>query len=120
VISSSLSSSDSALSGLCRTRASPVDERLNEGWVGGGGGGARVCTGAAAVVGGIEPGIGGTRLARLLLTPGVVGEVWIGSPGPKYDVLLVGGDRGDPGASGALDGTAGTATVRDGTLAVGV
>ena len=61
--------------------ASPVDARLSEP-VGGGGGGARVWP---EVTTGLEPGIGGTRLARLF-APGVVGDTGLGSYDPDLAV----------------------------------
>lgn len=48
---------------------SPVEDLLKV--VGGGGGGARACAGSTT---GLDPGIGGTILLRLLVFPGVVGE----------------------------------------------
>lgn len=84
--------------------ASPVDDRLSE--VGGGGGGARVCVEAIA---GLEPGIGGTRLARLFCVPGVVGDAGLGSVA-KYDPLFIVGRIGEarpPSRVGRLGAAAG-------------
>lgn len=61
--------------------ASPVDARLSEP-VGGGGGGPRVWPEPTT---GLEPGIGGTRLARLF-APGVVGDTGLGSYDPDFAV----------------------------------
>jgi len=79
-----------------RIRLSPVEDRRKDAVAGGGGGGARFC--AAEV-----PGIGGTRLARLLFRPGVVGDVGIGGCSvEKYDALFAGGERGEPRGSKGL------------------
>jgi hypothetical protein len=83
--------------GMC---LSPVDDRLNDGAVGGGGGGARLC---GVEVAATAPGMGGgSRLARLLaLEPGVMGDVGdIGDCSvPKYEALFVFVERGELGAS---------------------
>ena len=59
----------------------PVDFLLGGTMPGGGGGGALFWEGGP--VGGIDPGIGGTRLILLVKLPGVVGDVGEGRSDPK-------------------------------------
>ena len=60
---------------------SPADSLLDGAKLGGGGGGALICDGSPW--GGIDPGIGGTRLTLLVKLPGVVGDVGEGRSDPK-------------------------------------
>ena len=89
---------------------SPVDARLNDP-VGGGGGGARVWPEPTT---GLEPGMGGTRLARLL-APGVVGDIGLGSYGPGFVV-----DNAEGTGFSSLIGRLGVAASFRGASPVGV
>ena len=60
---------------------SPVDFLLDGAMPGGGGGGALLCDGGPG--GGMDPGIGGTRLTLLVKLPGVVGDVGDGRSDPR-------------------------------------
>lgn len=75
----------------------PVDFLLDGTTPGGGGGGALVCDGGP--LGGMDPGIGGTRLVLLVKPPGVVGNVGEGISDPRCGLCCLDA-VGEPGTCG--------------------